>query len=69
MLEGWDDMGKFISLKFLILRRFRIIMYPLIDGNVFTNKIQQECNLFRLLLNDVNKIKYNVHEQFPFFGM
>jgi hypothetical protein len=38
-------------------------MDPLIDGNKFTNELQQKCDLFGLMLNDVDKIKYNVHEQ------
>ena len=38
-------------------------MDPLRDGNKFTNELQQKCDLIGLMLNNVNKIKYNVHEQ------
>ena len=38
-------------------------MDPLIDGDEFTDELQQKCDLFGLMLNDVKKIEYNVHEQ------
>ena len=63
LLEEGDNVRKLISFELLVLWRPGIIMSPLIDGTKFKNKLQQECDLFGLLLNDVNKIKYNVHEQ------
>lgn len=38
-------------------------MDPLIDGYEFTDEFQKKCDLFGLMLNDVKKIEYNVHEQ------
>ena len=69
LFEERDYVRKPVSLKFLVLRRPGIIISPLIAWNEITNKLQQKCDLFGLMLNDVNKIKYNVHEQFSPFGM
>ncbi len=63
LFEERENVRKLIDFELLVLRRFGIIMYPLTDGYVFTDKLQQKCDLFRLLLNDVKKIAYNVHEQ------
>lgn len=63
LFEEGDNVRELIGFELLVLWRPGIIMNPLINGNEFTNKLQQECDLFGLLLNDVNKIKYNVHEQ------
>lgn len=38
-------------------------MDPLINGDESTDELQQICDLFRLMLNDIQKIEYNVHEQ------
>jgi len=38
-------------------------MDPLRDGDEFTDKLQQKCDLFGLMLNDVKKMEYNIHEQ------
>ena len=38
-------------------------MDPLTSGDEFTDKLQQKCDLFGLMLNNVKKIEYNVHEQ------
>lgn len=61
--EERKDVRKPVDPELLVLRRLGIIMDPLIDGDEFTNKLQQKCDLFGLMLNDVKKIEYNVHEQ------
>ena len=63
LFEEWENMWKPVDLEFLVFRRLGIIMDPLRDGNEFTNKLQQKCDLFGLMLNNVKKIEYNVHEQ------
>ena len=61
--EKRKDVRKPVDPELLVLRRLGIIMDPLIDGDEFTNKLQQKCDLFGLMLNDVKKMEYNVHEQ------
>jgi hypothetical protein len=63
LLEKVDDGRELIDPELLILGRLGIVMDPLIDGYEFTDKLQQKCDLFGLMLNDVKKIEYNVHEQ------
>ena len=63
LLEEGDDSREFIDLELLVFKRFGIIMNPLRDGYEFTDKLQQKCDLFGLMLNNVKKIEYNVHEQ------
>ena len=63
LFEERDDGRKLVDLELLVLWRFGIIMDPLRDGYEFTDKLQQKCDLFGLMLNDVKKIEYNVHEQ------
>ena len=63
LFEEGDDERELIDLELLVLRRFGIIMDPLRDGYEFTDKLQQKCDLFGLMLNDVKKMEYNVHEQ------
>ena len=63
LFEERDDGRKFVDLELLVLGRLGIIMDPLRDGYEFTDKLQQKCDLFGLMLNDVKKIEYNVHEQ------
>ena len=63
LLEERKDMRKPVDPELLVLRRPGIIMDPLIDGDEFTDKLQQKCDLFGLMLNNVKKIEYNVHEQ------
>ena len=63
LFEERENVRKLIDFELLVLRRFGIIMNPLTDGYEFTDKLQQKSDLFRLLLNDVKKIAYNVHEQ------
>lgn len=38
-------------------------MSPLRDGDEFADKFQQKYDLFGLMLNDIKKMEYNVHEQ------
>ena len=69
LFEERDDERKLVDPELLVLRRSGIIMDPLVDGDEFTDKLQQKCDLFGLMLNDVKKIEYNVHEQLdPFEG-
>ena len=63
LFEEGDDERELIDLELLVLRRFGIIMDPLRDGYEFTDKLQQKCDLFGLMLNNVKKMEYNVHEQ------
>ena len=63
LFEEGDDERELIDLELLVLRRFGIIMDPLRDGDEFTDKLQQKCDLFGLMLNDVKKMEYNIHEQ------
>lgn len=63
LFEEGEDVRKPVDPELLVLRRFGIIMDPLTDGYEFTDKLQQKCDLFGLMLNDVKKIEYNVHEQ------
>ena len=63
LFEEWENMWKPVDLEFLVLRRLGVIMDPLGDGYEFTDKLQQKCDLFGLMLNDVKKMEYNVHEQ------
>jgi len=70
LFEEGNDERELIDFELLILGRFGIIMDPLIDGDEFTDKLQQKCDLFGLMLNNVKKIEYNVHEQLdPFEGL
>ena len=63
LLEERDNVRKLIGFELLVLWRPGIIMIPLINGNEFTDKLQQKCDLFGLMLNNVKKIELNVHEQ------
>ena len=63
LFEERENSRKLIDLELLVLRRLGVIMDPLRDGYEFTDKLQQKCDLFGLMLNDVKKIEYNVHEQ------
>lgn len=46
-----DDKRRFIDLKLLILRRMRIIKDPLLERDVFTNKIKKiQNNLQKVLI-------------------
>lgn len=64
LFEKRYDVGELVDLELLIFRRTGIVVDPLFCGNEFADKFQQKYDLFGLLLNDVDKIKYNVHEQF-----
>lgn len=63
LFEERENVRKSVDLELLVLRRLGIIMDPLRDGYEFTDKLQQKCDLFGLMLNNVKKIEHNVHEQ------
>ena len=48
-----DDLWEFIDLKLLVFRGLGIIVDPLFKRYEFADKAQQERNLFKLLLNNI----------------
>ena len=63
------DQREFINLKLLIFGRVRIIISPLLKGDISTDKVYKPAILLIELVDDFKKIKYNVHEHWLLSGV
>ena len=54
-----NDLWKFINLELLIFGGVGVIERPLLEGNIFCDKVKTPANLFLLVLNDGKKKLYN----------
>ena len=58
-----NDDGKLINLELLIFGRMGIVESPLLQWNIFTDKVDKPAIHGVEFLNCLDEIKYNVYER------
>lgn len=57
-----DDLWELIHLEFLILGGMGIVKSPLLERNIFADKVDKPAVLLIKMMTQLKKIKYNVQE-------